>query len=91
LPTSFHRGLSTSAPLVTVPNPEPGSIGAPSPHKSVTFNQPGAGIREKLQKQMKEIEEKKTEAEKAVKEAEAAAAAASGGKKDNSKPVPIAV
>ncbi|KAF5348708.1 hypothetical protein D9758_006776 [Tetrapyrgos nigripes] len=90
LPTSFHRGLSTTAPLVTVPNPEPGSIGGPSPHKSVTFNQSGAGIREKLQKQMKEIEEKKSEAEKAVKEAEAAAAA-SGGKKDDSKPVPIAV
>jgi len=74
--------------MVTVPTPETGSMGGPSPHKSVTFNQPGAGIREKLQKQMKEIEEKKNEAEKAVKDAEAAA---SGGKKDDAKPVAIAV
>ncbi|KAJ7106057.1 hypothetical protein C8R43DRAFT_1080800 [Mycena crocata] len=78
LPTTFHRGLSTSAPLVNVPTPETGSMGAASHHRSVTFNQnSGNGnVKEKLEKQMKEIEEKKSQAEKAVKAAEAAAATA---------------
>ncbi|KAF7362224.1 hypothetical protein MVEN_00568600 [Mycena venus] len=77
LPTTFHRGLSTSAPLVSVPNPETGSMGAASHHRSVTFNQSSGGnasVKEKLEKQMKEIEEKKSQAEKAVKAAEEAAA-----------------
>ncbi|RDB25263.1 hypothetical protein Hypma_007593 [Hypsizygus marmoreus] len=89
LPTAFHRGLSTTGPMVSVPTPEAGSMGT-SHHKSVKFNKPtgpGLGVKEKLQKQMKEIEERKSEAEKAVREAEAAAAA---GKKDESKPVAIA-
>ncbi|KAJ7188654.1 hypothetical protein C8R46DRAFT_934663 [Mycena filopes] len=74
LPTTFHRGLSTSAPLVNVPTPETGSIGAAqSHHRSVTFKSGNANVKEKLEKQMKEIEEKKTQAEKAVKEAEEAA------------------
>ncbi|KIJ15511.1 hypothetical protein PAXINDRAFT_133532 [Paxillus involutus ATCC 200175] len=93
LPSSFHRGLSTSAPMVNVPTPETGSIGgAGSMHRSVTFNAPskGAGtgaagnVKEKLEKQIKELEATK----KAVQVAEAAAAA---GKKDEVKPaVPIA-
>ncbi|KAF7428732.1 hypothetical protein PC9H_007963 [Pleurotus ostreatus] len=82
LPTSFHRGLSTNAPMVSVPNPEPGSMGAPSPHKSVKFNS-AASVKERL----KEIEEKKLQAEKAVKDAEAAANAS---KKDDPKPAAIA-
>jgi hypothetical protein len=54
-------------------------MGAPSPHKSVNFKNSTAGVKEKL----KELEEKKIEAEKKVKDAEAAAAAAStNGKKD---------
>jgi hypothetical protein len=76
LPTAFHRGLSTTAPMVSVPTPEAGSMGGPSPHKSVTFNQNkrmGEGIKAQLEKQMREIEDKKNEAEKAVKLAEAAA------------------
>ncbi|KAF8633313.1 hypothetical protein AX17_004486 [Amanita inopinata Kibby_2008] len=90
LPSTFHRGLSANAPMVTVSTPETGSMGPASPHKSVTFNNsgPGTGVKEKLARQMKEIQEKKCEAEKAVKEAEAAAAA---NKKDDSKPVAIAV
>ena len=66
-------------------------MGGASPHKSVTFNNlgPGAGVKEKLERQMREIQEKKSEAERAVREAEAAAAAAK--KKDDSKPVPITV
>jgi hypothetical protein len=76
LPTTFHRGLSNSAPIVSVPNPETGSMGAASHHRSVTFNQSGGNpsVKEKLDKQMKEIEEKKNQAEKAVKAAEEAAA-----------------
>jgi len=81
--------LSTTAPLVNVQTPETGSMGGASPHKSVVFNNlgPGTGVKEKLEQQMREIQEKKNEAEKAVKEAEAAAAK----KKDDSKPVAITV
>ncbi|KAK7026716.1 hypothetical protein VNI00_015489 [Paramarasmius palmivorus] len=56
---------------------ETGSMGgaAASPHKSMTFNSTSnVGLKEKL----RELEERKLEAEKAVKEAEAAA-----GNKDN--------
>ncbi|KAF8738491.1 hypothetical protein AX14_011326 [Amanita brunnescens Koide BX004] len=94
LPSTFHRGLSTTAPMVTVHAPETGSMGGASPHKSVVFNNlgPGAGVKEKLEQQMREIQEKKNQAEKAVKEAEAAAAAAAAAKKkDDSKPVAITV
>ncbi|KAJ7647663.1 hypothetical protein FB45DRAFT_975290 [Roridomyces roridus] len=73
LPSTFHRGLSTTAPLVNVPTPETGSMGAAKHNRSVTFNQ-GVSVKEKLEQQMKEIEEKKIEAEKAVKAAEEAAA-----------------
>lgn len=62
--------------------------GTNSHNKSVTFNKavgPGQGVKEKLAQQMKEIEQRKLEVEKAVREAEAAA-----GKKDESKPVAIA-
>jgi hypothetical protein len=62
-------------------------MGGPSHHRSVKFKNvtgPGAGVKEKLEKQMKEIEERKLEAENAVKTAEAAA------NKDESKPVAIA-
>ena len=88
LPSSFHRGLSTTGPMITVPTPEPGSMGGPSPHRSVTFNNAMAGtsVKEKLEQQMKEIQEKKSEVERAVRDAEAAA-----NKKDGAKPVSIAV
>ncbi|KAF9071643.1 hypothetical protein BDP27DRAFT_1391537 [Rhodocollybia butyracea] len=85
LPTTFHRGLSENGPMVTVKTPEPGSMGGPSPHRSATFNT-GAGIKEKLEKQMKEIEEKKSRAEQAVRDAQAAVA---NGKKDDVKSVEI--
>ncbi|KAI0645234.1 hypothetical protein C8Q79DRAFT_911627 [Trametes meyenii] len=101
LPTTFHRGLSTSGGLVNVPNPETGSVGAPSPHKSMSFKKAdgtngadtaakvgtigtGAGSSAAdLEKKMKEIEERKNEAQKAI------AAAQAGKKDDASKPVPI--
>jgi len=88
LPSSFHRGLSTTGPMVNVSTPEPGSMGGPSPHRSVTFNTATASesVKEKLERQMKEIQEKKSEAERAVRNAEAAA-----NKKDEAKPVSIAV
>lgn len=48
-------------------------MGATSHHRSVTFNQ-GGSVKDKLEKQMKEIEQKKDQAEQAVKAAEEAAA-----------------
>lgn len=74
LPSTFHRGLAPTGPIVSVPTPETGSMGS-SQHRSVTFNNAStnAAAKERLEKQMKEIQEKKTEAEKAVKDAEAAA------------------
>ncbi|KAL5504674.1 hypothetical protein ACEPAH_7337 [Sanghuangporus vaninii] len=41
LPGTFHRGLEESAPTVAVRAPQPGTIGGPSPHRSVVFNKPG--------------------------------------------------
>ncbi|KAH0829171.1 hypothetical protein J3R83DRAFT_2682 [Lanmaoa asiatica] len=86
LPTSFHRGLSTNGPLVSVPTPETGSMSG-SVHRSMTFNVPnkGAGttdnVKEKLEKRIKELEATK----KAVQDAEVAA-----GKTNETKPaVPI--
>jgi hypothetical protein len=70
--------------MVNVTPPETGSMGN-SHNKSVTFRNPvGSGVKEQLQKQMKEIEEKKSETERALKEAQAAAS-----KKDGTKSVAI--
>ncbi|KZT72321.1 hypothetical protein DAEQUDRAFT_686029 [Daedalea quercina L-15889] len=80
LPSTFHRGLSTTSPIEKVPTPQTGSIGAPSHNKSVTFNKSQSAA--ELEKKVKEMEEKKNEVEKAVAQAEAAASAA--GKKDGS-------
>lgn len=85
LPSAFHRGLSTSGPMINVPTPETGSMGGASHHKSMTFNNPNTSMKEKLEKQMREIEEKKTQVEKAVKEAEAAA----NSKKESTNAVSI--
>ena len=77
--------------MVNVPTPEAGSIrgagaAGPSPHRSVTFNQPTPSKKD-LERRVREVEERKNEAVKAVQEAEAAAAAV--GKKDESKVVAI--
>ncbi|KAK0226239.1 hypothetical protein IW262DRAFT_1541313 [Armillaria fumosa] len=69
LPTAFHRGLSTSAPLVNVQAPETGSMGGPSPHKSVKFSS-SAAVKEKLEK----LEQEKLRVEKGLKLKEAEAA-----------------
>ncbi|KAG1716488.1 hypothetical protein ID866_692 [Astraeus odoratus] len=82
LPTTFHRGLAANSPVVNVATPPVGSIGAPSPHRSVTFNKGTDNVKVKLEKQIKELEAQK----KAVAEAEAAA-----GKGESSTSVPIAV
>lgn len=53
-----------------------------SHNKSMTFNtSSSATVKEKLEKQMKELEEKKQEMEKAMKDA--------ASKKDDNKSVPI--
>ncbi|KAG9312120.1 hypothetical protein JVU11DRAFT_7407 [Chiua virens] len=89
LPTSFHRGLSTTGPLVNIPAPETGSMGG-SVHRSMTFNAPNKAtgtadnVKEKLERQMRELEATK----KAVQDAEAAAAA--GKKNETKSAVPIA-
>lgn len=67
--------------MITVPTPEPGSMGASSPHRSVTFNKSSTSAAD-LQKQLKELEEKKNQAQAAV--AQAAAA-----KKEETKSVSI--
>jgi hypothetical protein len=68
--------------MVHIQNPEAGSMG-PSPHRSVTFNNP----KSKLEKQVKDLEERKNDAEKAIKEAQVAAAA---NGKEELKPVATA-
>lgn len=83
LPSTFHRGLSTTTPIVSVTAPQTGSIGAPSPHKTVIFNKPNPS--KTLGAKAQEIEDEKNRTIQAVKEAEEAAA-----KKDNSKRTPIA-
>ena len=83
LPSTFHRGLSTTTPVVSVPAPQTGSMGAPSPHKTVIFNKPSQG--KSLGAKAQEIEDERSRTIKAVKEAEETAA-----KKDNSKRTPIA-
>jgi hypothetical protein len=75
LPTSFHRGVAANAPLVSVPSPATGSMGAPSPHKSVVFN---SNNKLNIERKLKELQEEKSRAEEKMKAAEAAAA----GKKD---------
>ncbi|KAH8087820.1 hypothetical protein BXZ70DRAFT_955272 [Cristinia sonorae] len=84
LPSTFHRGLSTTGGLVSVATPEAGSIGAASHNKSMTFNKGSASAAD-LQKQLKEMEEKKSQAQAAVAQAQAAA----GKKEDGTKSVPI--
>ncbi|KAI0827944.1 hypothetical protein BC628DRAFT_1317663 [Trametes gibbosa] len=96
LPSTFHRGLGATGGLVNVPTPETGSIGAPSPHKSMSFKKaegagdeaaktsvPAASRAADLEKRVKEMEERKNEAQKAI------AAAQAGKKDDASKAVPI--
>ncbi|KDQ55234.1 hypothetical protein JAAARDRAFT_196086 [Jaapia argillacea MUCL 33604] len=91
LPTMFHKGLSSSAPLVNVSTPETGTMGGSgSQNRSVTFNVGGKGKaggekgeKEELERKMKELEERKREVEDAVAVKEAQA------KKDENKPVPV--
>lgn len=59
-------------------------MGGPSHHKSMTFNNNPSSVKEKLEKQMKEIEEKKEEMERAMKEA------AANHKKGDNKSVALA-
>ncbi|KAJ3543289.1 hypothetical protein NMY22_g3200 [Coprinellus aureogranulatus] len=85
LPSTFHRGLSTSGDVVSVSTPATGTMGTGASHnKSMTFNKPAestASVKEKLEKQMKELEEKKSEMEKAMKDA--------ANKKEDAKSVAI--
>ena len=69
--------------MVSVSTPETGTIG-PSHNKSVTFNSSGqSSAKEKLEKQMKELEDKKEEMKKAIQEA--------ANKKEDAKSLPITV
>ncbi|PPQ87446.1 hypothetical protein CVT25_008182 [Psilocybe cyanescens] len=85
LPSTFHRGLSTTGPIVSVPTPETGSMSGASQNRSMTFNNPSTAAKQKLEQQMKEVEERKNKAEQAVKDAEAAA----NSKKADANPVSI--
>ena len=70
--------------MVAVSTPETGTIG-PSHNKSVTFNSSGqtsaSSAKEKLEKQMKELEDRKEEMKKAIQEA--------ANKKEDTKSLPI--
>jgi len=57
LPSTFHRGLSTATPVVSVPVPQTGTMGAPSPHKTVVFNKPSQS--KALGAKAQEIEDEK--------------------------------
>jgi nuclear polyadenylated RNA-binding protein NAB2 len=83
LPSTFHRGLSSTTPIVSVPAPQTGTMGTASPHKTVVFNKPSQS--KALGTKAQEIENERSRTIQAVKEAEEAAA-----KKDNSKRTPIA-
>jgi len=48
--------LATNTPATTVPTPETGSIGAPSPHKTVVFNKPAAVLAKKAAEAEKRME-----------------------------------
>ncbi|TFK23172.1 hypothetical protein FA15DRAFT_670781 [Coprinopsis marcescibilis] len=85
LPSTFHRGLSTSGGMAKISTPETGSMAGSSHHRSVTFNNTASSTKEKLEKQMKEIEEKKLEMEKAMKDA-----AANGKKNADTNQVALA-
>jgi len=75
--------------MVNVPTPETGSMGGvASHHKSVTFNKPsGTMTKEDLEKKVKEMEEKKSQAEEALKQSQAKVAA--NKKEDAGKSVSI--
>ncbi|GJE91411.1 hypothetical protein PsYK624_075610 [Phanerochaete sordida] len=90
LPTTFHRGLSASGGLTNVSSTE-GS--AQSHNKSVTFNNTGKAAANgagqsaaELEKKVKELEEKKAQAQQAVSEAQAKAA-----KKDDGSKPPVTI
>ena len=85
LPTAFHRGLATTGGMSNVPAHETGSIGAPRHHKSVTFKRPDGTptTAAELEKKVKEMEERKSEAQKAIAQAQ------SGKKDEPSATVPI--
>jgi len=76
--------LSTTGPSVTVSAPENGSIGnnGNTANKSLNFK---GSVKEKLAQQMKELEQKKSEAEKAVRDAQQAAAKKQSG--DSNVPI----
>ena len=78
LPTTFHRGLSTHAPIVNV-----SVVGVSNPHHTITFNKGTGNVKEKLEKRIIELEAQK----KAVAEAEAAAT----GKGKSPKVVPTVI
>ncbi|KAI0261252.1 hypothetical protein BC834DRAFT_483270 [Gloeopeniophorella convolvens] len=84
LPSTFHRGIATTGPMVNVTAPPTGSMGSQSPHKTVVFNKADQG--KALAAKAQELEEEKNRTIQAVKEAEAAAS-----KKDNSTPAPVVV
>ena len=68
---------------MSVPAPPTGSMGAPSPHKTVIFNKPSQS--KALGEKAQEIEDERNRTIQAVKKAEEATP-----KKDNSKRTPIA-
>ncbi|KZT01450.1 uncharacterized protein LAESUDRAFT_745379 [Laetiporus sulphureus 93-53] len=71
LPSTFHRGLTPTGPMVNVSTSGTRSFGTQGFNKSVTFNKPDSAA---IEKRLKKMEEEKSQAEKAIAQAEAAAA-----------------
>lgn len=82
LPNSFHRGVSSTDPTVTVTPPQTGTIHGPASSQNKTLTLTKEQKMEALQKKMKELEAQKSELKKKAEQAEAK-------KKEDGKPVAI--
>ena len=82
LPNSFHRGVSSADPTVTVTPPQTGTLHGPATSQNKTLTLTKEQKKEALEKKMKELEEKKLELQKKTEQAEAK-------KKEDGNPVAI--
>jgi len=82
LPNSFHRGVSSTDPTVTVTPPQTGTLHGPASSQNRTLTLTKEQKKEALEKKMKELEEQKLELKKKTEQAEAK-------KKEDGKPMAI--
>lgn len=82
LPNSFHRGVLSNDPTVTVTPPQTGTLHGPASSQNKTLTLSKEQKMEALEKKMKELEAQKLELKKKTEQAEAK-------KKEDGKPVAI--